>query len=283
MQDGYIKLWRKLLESEIMDNKPPLYAKVWMWLLLRAQHQKYKKLKAGQTWTSISQIQEAMSYNIGYRKHTPSRKEIWKIIEFLRNPRERDTKATTKATMMATTKGTHGFLVTICNWKHYQGSDKHEGNNEGNNESNNERDTKGTEGEQYKQECLQECKNDVYISSLPKKKFTDSDMRLAELLDAMIAKNYPGHKKTSKEILETWANEVRLMREVDNREDIEDVLVWSQKDSFWMANIKSMKKLRKQYETLDMKRQQKRKPQRKHKGEIIGEGGGFNEDGDIKA
>ena len=71
--NGYILESRKILESEIW-NKPPLYFKVWHYLLLNAQHGDYKGLKRGQLITSIPEIQEACSYNVGYRKVKPSKK-----------------------------------------------------------------------------------------------------------------------------------------------------------------------------------------------------------------
>ena len=68
--EGWISLYRKLLDNEIM-RKPPLYLKVWIWLLLKAQHSDYGNLKRGQLFTSIPEIQDAMTYNVGYRKEKP--------------------------------------------------------------------------------------------------------------------------------------------------------------------------------------------------------------------
>ena len=140
-KNGYILLSRKLLESEIW-SKPPLYVKVWIYLLSRAQHQNYKGLKRGQLLTSIPEIREAMVYKVGYRVEKPTKKQIWGVLDWLRNPYEGTTKGTTDVTtnepMIVTTKVTHGILVNIVKYDLYQTSQNYEGNNEGNDEGNNE-------------------------------------------------------------------------------------------------------------------------------------------------
>lgn len=141
---GYILLSRKLIESEIM-RKPPLYLKVWVWMLLQAFHTQKNQINRGQFRTSIPEIREAMSYYVGYRKVTPSKKEIFGILEWLRSPCEGNDKGTT----IVTTKVIHGMVVTIENYDHYQNPKNYEGNGGGNDEI----PTAGEVGEQYKEEC----------------------------------------------------------------------------------------------------------------------------------
>lgn len=49
-----------------------------------------------------------------------------------------------------------------------------------------------------------------------------------------------------------WANEVRLMREIDGRTHTEicELFLWAKKDNFWCANIQSPGKLREKWDTL---------------------------------
>lgn len=135
--DGYILLSRKLLESKIM-KKPPLYFKVWIWLLMKASHKDYGNLKRGQLITSIPEIQEAMSYYVGYRKVKPSKDQIWNVLEWLRSPcedpHEDITKATTNTPMITTTKTTRGLIITIEKYDFYQDPKNYESNKEGDNE-----------------------------------------------------------------------------------------------------------------------------------------------------
>lgn len=125
---GYILLSRKLLTNEIMD-KPPLYLKLWTWILMKAFWKDHGNLKRGQFRTSIEEMREAMAHKVGYRLVKPSRKEIWGIYDFF-----------TKVTMIVTAKVTHGILVTVLNYERFQDFKSYEGNDEGNDET----DTRGT-------------------------------------------------------------------------------------------------------------------------------------------
>lgn len=127
--NGYILESRTILESGIW-KKPPLYFKVWHYLLLKAQYKDYKGLKRGQLITSIPEIRESCSYYVGYRKVTPSKAEIWNILEWLRNPYERYDEGDNENSMIKTTKTTKGLLVTICNFNIYQTPQLYEGNDE---------------------------------------------------------------------------------------------------------------------------------------------------------
>ena len=131
--NGYILVSKGILQSEIW-SKPPLYMKVWMYLLTNAAYKDYGNLKRGQLFTSIPEIQKACTYRVGYRVVEPTKKEIWGILEFLRNPGEGNDEGNAKEPMIVTTKVTHGMLVTICKYNDYQNPKNYEGNNEGNNE-----------------------------------------------------------------------------------------------------------------------------------------------------
>lgn len=158
---GWIKLYRQILKSDIWD-KPPLYLKIWVYLLLKAQHQDYKKLKQGQLITSIPEIQEAMSYMVGYRKQKPSRKQIWGAIEWLRNahgyeiPAKGTMNGTRREPMIETMKVMQGILVNITNYKVYQDLKNYEGNDEG----ANEQDAKEQRRERQGNNTNKNVKND---------------------------------------------------------------------------------------------------------------------------
>lgn len=143
--NGYILESKTVLESDIWAM-PPLYFKVWNYLLLKAQFQDHGNLKRGQLFTTINEIREACSYYVGYRKVLPTRKEIYGIIEWLRKPHERETETETKGTMIATTKVTHGIIVTICNYNKYQDKHNYESNGESNNEGTTNGNRKGNKG-----------------------------------------------------------------------------------------------------------------------------------------
>jgi len=126
---GYILKARKALESDLMD-KPPLWSKLWDWMLLRAEWRTDGKLERGQFRTSIEDMREAMSWHVGYRKVTPSIKEMRKAYEGL-----------AKGNMVGIARGIRGMLITVLNYDLYQEPKNYEGHDEG----QHERSTKGTQ------------------------------------------------------------------------------------------------------------------------------------------
>ena len=145
MKDSYILESRKILESDIW-KKPPLYFKVWHYLLLKAQHKDYGNLKRGQLFTNINEIREECSYFAGYRKIIPSRQEIHRVLDWLRSSREDDNERTTNVPMIRTTKVTHGMVVSIVNYAVYQDPKNYERDNELDNERTTNGQRKGREG-----------------------------------------------------------------------------------------------------------------------------------------
>ena len=150
IEGGYILEARKQLESSIMD-RPPLDAKLWSWMKLKAYHKDHNGLERGQFFTTIAQMRDAMSWHVGYRKVTPTIKEIRRAYERF-----------TKDSMIGTAKATHGMVITILNYDYYQNKKNYEGHDEG----HDEKDTKGQRGAQYKQEC-KEQNNPLYPPWLP--------------------------------------------------------------------------------------------------------------------
>lgn len=133
MESGFIKIARKLISSPIMD-KPAEYYKAWTYLIMKASFTDTERFKKGEGFVTINEIREFLSYYKGYAKITPSTKQVWGIIEWLRSPHEGDNEGNTKGSMIVTTKVTHGMLYKVVNYSLYQSSEYYEGNSEGNNE-----------------------------------------------------------------------------------------------------------------------------------------------------
>ena len=83
--------------------------------------------------------------------------------------------------------------------------------------------------------------------------YTDDDLRAANWIFGLI-KNLSPNVKTP--TFESWANEIRLMRERDGRtlKDICELFKWANKDEFWSANILSPSKLRDKWDQLEIKK-----------------------------
>lgn len=83
--------------------------------------------------------------------------------------------------------------------------------------------------------------------------FSDDDLMAAEWILGLIRKLNPSFKEPT---IESWANDIRLMRERDNRthKDICELFKWANQDKFWSVNILSPSKLRDKWDQLSMKR-----------------------------
>lgn len=78
-------------------------------------------------------------------------------------------------------------------------------------------------------------------------------MKTAHWIFDLLQKLNPNIKHPN---FEQWANEVRLLREVDKRthREICELFRWANQDGFWRANILSPRKLREKWDQLETKR-----------------------------
>ena len=78
-----------------------------------------------------------------------------------------------------------------------------------------------------------------------------AEFLLAEFLFSRIRKNNSTFKSPN---LQKWAKDIGLMLRIDDRppEEVRAVIDFAQTDSFWIPNILSALKLRKQYDTLNL-------------------------------
>lgn len=89
---------------------------------------------------------------------------------------------------------------------------------------------------------------------------SDADRLTAEWMFALVSDLFSrlDRRPPKRPNLDGWANDVRLMRERDDRDDAEirEVFTWANADEFWSANILSPAKLRKQFDRLSLLMQQ---------------------------
>ena len=127
--EGWIKLYRQLLESPIFNNEKLL--KVWIWCLLKATHKGYEQfvgkqliyIKVGQFVTGRKRASEELRLKEG---------TVYDYIKTLEKEKMLDIKSNNKFS-----------IISIINWEKYQIED-----NETNNKFNNKITTN-----QHKQEC----------------------------------------------------------------------------------------------------------------------------------
>ena len=92
--------------------------------------------------------------------------------------------------------------------------------------------------------------------------YTNDDLLAANWIFGLIKNLSPNAKSPA---FESWANEIRLMRERDGRslKDICELFKWANQDSFWAANILSPAKLREKWDQLEIKRESSKTTKRK--------------------
>ena len=76
MHRGYVKEWRQEVDSEIWD-KPPLYFKVWRWLLMSVDY------KTGELTTTCNIIADKVQWVENNQPKIPNRKSIMDILRWL--------------------------------------------------------------------------------------------------------------------------------------------------------------------------------------------------------
>ncbi|MEC0173025.1 hypothetical protein [Paenibacillus graminis] len=271
--DGWIKLHRKIIESAIWD-KPPLYLKVWMFLLVSAQHSPYKGLLRGQMSLSIPDIIEGCKWRVGARTERPTKDQVYQIIDWLRKPNEGGHEGNAKATMITTTKATHGMLIEVVNYAVYQDSEEDESNDE----SNGETDTKPTRKQRQPNNINKNVKNEKNEQELidskassrqnAKRVYTEADRvyKLAKRFHELAYENAVeiGTSHLIKEPdFQKWSDTFRLILERDKIPEVElgEVIKYALQENFYRTIIFSPKNLREHYpRILTQMRSQLRKP-----------------------
>jgi hypothetical protein len=231
---GWIKLHREIFEKPIWLESTPEQKTILITLLGMANHQEKQwewsgftyKLEPGQFITSLESIANKCGKGVSVQNVRTALKRF-ESHQFLTN------KSTNK-----------NRLISIVNWGFYQAVETELTNKLTSNQQATNKQLTTNKNVRKK-----ECKNDIKPSS---PKFEIYDMELAELLFKRMQENNPGVKQPN---LEKWAEEVRLLRERDQRtvEQIRYLINWSQQDPFWKANILSTSKLRKKWDQLVLK------------------------------
>lgn len=123
IQGGYIKIARNIIESDVF-YKPPLYLKVWLFLLCKAYYSPNGCEGNGEVCVTADEIREACSYQKGYRKVLPTRDQIYQILRYFKaNSGESatvDTFGGMNPPMIEATRTTHYMRIKILQFEKYQ-------------------------------------------------------------------------------------------------------------------------------------------------------------------
>ena len=131
---------RKIFNSKIW-LKPPLYLKIWVWVLGRASYSDHEKhgrhYKRGEFFTTYDGIIKAASYYSNRQHIFPSLKKIRIILEWLKSEGMiivqplRGTERPTGADPRARTRAYIGIKIIVVNYAIYQDSENYKGRHRG--------------------------------------------------------------------------------------------------------------------------------------------------------
>ena len=241
---GWVKLHRQIMKSDTFARLNAIQQIITIYIILNANHEdgvwydKYKDIevpvKRGQLVTSRNKIAN----------------EWFKNDKEITERKVRTTLERLERYGFLTKQSTKGYtLLNIVNYGVYQSRENENVQqvDQGPTKQRPSNDQATTTNKNVKND-----KNEKKNTSRSKLKFETCHFQLAERLYNNILDNNPNHKKPN---LESWANDVRLMMERDNRteEQIRYLIDWVQKDEFEMTNVLSTKKLRERFDNLVMK------------------------------
>lgn len=229
---GWVKTHRSLFEHEIWLEKPFSKGQAWVDLWGNANHTPDFFMKRGQR-VDIARGQIGWSQIKMQKRWGWSQNKVKRFLLRLKDERMVDFN-TDDLTKHLTT------VVTICNYKKYQDKQK---------EANEQTDDLTNEQTDDKQEVKNlRSKETTTGAQAPQRRlrkftFNDEQYNLAGRMATPVKEKFPGQKIDP----DQWADAVRMMVEIDNRqrEEIIKVWAWIKDDDFWFDKIKTPMKLRK--------------------------------------
>ena len=222
MQNGWIKLHRSIIDWEWYSDINT--CRLFIHLLAIANHKDKKwrgiLIKKGEKLTSQIKLSEETGL---------SRQQVRTSLNKL--------KSTNDITIVSTAQST---VVSIVNWDKYQ-QETSEATNE--QPTDNQRVTTNKNDKKEK---------NVITTTPAKPKYEENDLDFAQKAFEEILKHAPDFKRPN---LNSWAEIVRKMRELDNRslDEMATAWVWIRNDHFWSTNILSMAKFREKYDQIKLK------------------------------
>lgn len=233
MEEGWIRLHRKTVDSRVFSD--PALFHTWCAILMRVNW------KSGYFKTvEIMPGELAFSWrNLPDRLHPASDNA-----PCVNTMRRRIQKLETFGMVETRKQGRQFSILTVVNWQVYQPVDTPPDT-----PSDTPVDTPpDTRGDTDRRRVRRE------EGKKPSSAWRHSreDMAIASWMFKKLQGINPGHKRPN---LESWANDVRLIRERDARtpEQIRWLFEWANRDDFWQANIQSPLKLRKKWDQLVVK------------------------------
>ncbi len=197
MERGWVKLWRKLLDSEIFQNEGVL--KVAIWALLRANHREAwvpVKTGRGKTVVHLKPGQFIFGRRTAAKELKMPPSTFRNRLHFLKKARFMDHQA-----------DHHYSIGSVVNWEAYQPDEK-----KGNHQEDHQRTTKG-----HKQECKEDILSRFATWYLNKKAGTGFSHKTKATRGCIKARYREGHRaKHFKRVIDTkcsqWLNDSKMKK-----------------------------------------------------------------------
>ena len=227
-KDTKFQISRKLFEHELWLYKPSSWIKIWIYILGNVNHTDNEYFKRGEGFFNLSREISLLGEDVTYNK----------IKSFLQYARKKE--------IITTRKTTRGIVIKVLKYNENQGFKS---------SSTTTRTT--TEPQQNHNRTTTISKNEKNVKNekniIVSKKYSDKDIKLTKLLFNLMSENYSFIKEKEIKISEyETMNKIHRLDKYDYQ-DIELIIRFSQQDDFWKQNIRSVSKLRKQFETLLIK------------------------------
>lgn len=233
---GWIKVYRKIRQSFVWTDANQL--KLWLLILMKASHDGNRFLfngqqvdvTSGQLVTGAHAL--AFEFNNGVpRDNQVAWRKVWRWVKRFENEG------------MLTIKSNNKYsVITVVNYHQYQSSD---------NPMTTQRQSTDNQVTTIKNAKNAKNANKRDSQHPRKREYADDSPELIEAtyLWEKIKSNNPEHRKPN---LQSWANDIRKMHEIDKRpfDKIHRMIDWCQSDTFWQTNILSVAKLREKYDTM---------------------------------
>ncbi len=237
MNHGYIKLYRKVMDSFVWTN--PQMFKLWMLCLMKASHDDRRFLFNGQEIrvSSGQFVTGRDALGKEYNEGTQSDQQVvsrtlWRWMKKFENEQMLSIKSTTKYS-----------IISINNWNEYQVSDQ---------QLSSDCPSTVQHLSTYKNDKNDKNDKNNNISSSKRKTHVYAEdsiyYQLANKLFGKISQN----QNIKKPNLNSWADDIRKMIKIDKRShsQVSNMIEWCTTDSFWSTVVLSAKKLRDKYDTM---------------------------------
>jgi len=223
---------RKIFENELWLYKPAAWIKIWVYILGKVNHTPNDLFDRGEGYFNFAKNIDALGEGVTISK-------VKSFLVYARRMSILTSRRTTRGTVIKVLKYDENQTYNHCTTTSSTTSEQLQ-------------DVDRTSPVSKKVKKVKKVKNVIVA-----KKFNEDDERLTKLLSDLVAKNYPFLKKHV--MAQHDLEEMNKIHRIDkyDYQDIELIIRFSQTDDFWKQNIRSVRKLRKQFETLLVKAQSK--------------------------